>query len=596
MKIDFNLYNEKVRGCFVGKSVGGTLGMKYEGNLNYQEVTYYNPVPDKMIPNDDLDLQVINLESILRSGLPVSRYYLGEIWKYHIADHAPDEYAVTVSNYVSKINAPLSGIYRNKFYAGMGGAIRSELWACLAPANPALAVKFAREDACTDHYSDGIYAEMFLAAVESQAFVENDLIKLIDIALQYIPDGVKLKTAFIDVIKWWNDKQDILAVRELILEKYYSDNWTDVTINLSFILLALLCCDGSFDKAICTATSLAYDADCTAATVGSIFGIMNPNGIDEKWTKPIGNTLVLSPGIVNMHEPDTIDEFCDRIISVADEIQKFYSTGIELSVPDDFYHAKLAPSWTNDSNLIYDWQENVKESLISVKPLYVNVLYPDTVAAMPGADNKYSFKITNPLEMEVSVRLSLAVPDGFDAKISEQEVSIPVGKSVLVPFSVSVDALKRRGHVNILTATLYVNNIPFELDVGLPISTPWVVENLDNGEKSVFEADSIFFKVPKGRYKYVTKFISPTNKEVKICASGTAHFTLNLNENQIVEKNDSFYVPGFHRGRYHFKTMVKMGENVIEVYFDNDKEVEFFSAFSTTFGCACMIDTMERYI
>jgi hypothetical protein len=98
MKLDFNVYEKKVRGCFVGKSVGGTLGMKYEGNLNYNEVTYYNPVPTEMIPNDDLDLQVVNLENILSSGLPVCRYYLGNTWKYHVADHAPDEYAVAISN------------------------------------------------------------------------------------------------------------------------------------------------------------------------------------------------------------------------------------------------------------------------------------------------------------------------------------------------------------------------------------------------------------------------------------------------------------------------------------------------------------------
>ena len=178
-------YHNKVYGCFVGKCVGGTLGMKYEGTLDYHPVTYYDPVPTEMIPNDDLDLQVVNLETILRTGLPICRYHLGEIWKYHIADHAPDEYAVAVSNYALKLGAPLSGIYRNKFYAGMGGAIRSELWACLAPANPTLAATFAREDACTDHCSDGVYAEMFLAAMESAAFEESDLLALIDIGLQW---------------------------------------------------------------------------------------------------------------------------------------------------------------------------------------------------------------------------------------------------------------------------------------------------------------------------------------------------------------------------------------------------------------------------
>ena len=38
-------YRKKVRGCFIGKSVGGTLGMPFEGNLNVNEVTYYDPVP-----------------------------------------------------------------------------------------------------------------------------------------------------------------------------------------------------------------------------------------------------------------------------------------------------------------------------------------------------------------------------------------------------------------------------------------------------------------------------------------------------------------------------------------------------------------------
>ena len=31
MLFNFDMYRKKVRGCYVGKCVGGTLGMKYEG-------------------------------------------------------------------------------------------------------------------------------------------------------------------------------------------------------------------------------------------------------------------------------------------------------------------------------------------------------------------------------------------------------------------------------------------------------------------------------------------------------------------------------------------------------------------------------------
>ena len=166
MKLDFGDYKKKVYGCFVGKSVGGTLGMPYEGDRSIRKVTYYDPVPTEMPPNDDLDLQVVNLSTVLRLGLPISRLCLGEMWLRHLDASAPDEYGVAISNHSIGLRAPLAGMYRNKFTAGMGGAIRSELWACLAPGNPMLAATFAREDACTDHAAEGVFAEMFLAAAD----------------------------------------------------------------------------------------------------------------------------------------------------------------------------------------------------------------------------------------------------------------------------------------------------------------------------------------------------------------------------------------------------------------------------------------------
>lgn len=63
----------------------------------------------------------------------------------------------------------------------MGAAIRSELWACLAPGDPALAAAYAREDACLDHAEEGLWAEVWLAALQSAAFVESDLQKVIDV-------------------------------------------------------------------------------------------------------------------------------------------------------------------------------------------------------------------------------------------------------------------------------------------------------------------------------------------------------------------------------------------------------------------------------
>ena len=101
-------YRKKVRGCFIGKSVGGTLGMPFEGNLNVNEVTYYDPVPTSMVANDDLDLQVVALEILRRRGLPVTAHYLCELWQKNV-QCCPDEYGVANNNPTIGLFAPLSG-------------------------------------------------------------------------------------------------------------------------------------------------------------------------------------------------------------------------------------------------------------------------------------------------------------------------------------------------------------------------------------------------------------------------------------------------------------------------------------------------------
>ena len=104
MNISFEQYKKKVKGAFIGKTVGGTLGIPYEGDIRVNQVTYYNPVPTKMLANDDLDLQVLNLEILLHKGLPVSRLNIADIWLKHILDSAPDEYGVAIANhFLSKI-------------------------------------------------------------------------------------------------------------------------------------------------------------------------------------------------------------------------------------------------------------------------------------------------------------------------------------------------------------------------------------------------------------------------------------------------------------------------------------------------------------
>lgn len=318
--IQMDCYREKMIGCWLGKAVGGTLGMPYEGYAGPLNLSFYDPVPDTMIANDDLDLQVLWACLLAEQAEPkVGPDLFMKGWREHIT-FPWDEYGVCKRNLADGILPPLTGSYDNWFTNGMGAVIRSELWACLAPGDPALAAAYAREDACLDHAEEGLWAEIWMAALQSAAFVETDLQKVIAVGFEYIPEGSEIRFAIEDTQAWWEASGDWRKVREQILEKYGHENFTNVTENLAFILLALLDGDGDFSRSICTATNCGKDTDCTAATVGALLGILNPDSIGEEWLKPIGRDLVLSPEIKGISHPATLDDFTDLIINLRDRL------------------------------------------------------------------------------------------------------------------------------------------------------------------------------------------------------------------------------------------------------------------------------------
>jgi len=318
--IEKTLFRKKVLGGWLGKAVGGTLGQSWEGATGPLNLAFYDPVPTKMMPNDDLDLQVLwacKLDAEW-NGI-ISRRNFEKAWLADIG-FPFDEYGMAIRNLKMGIHAPFTGSYDNWFCDGLGAAIRSEIWACLAPGNPELAAKYAYEDSCVDHCGNGIYAEQFLSALESKAFVESDFHVLIETGLSVIPSDSKLAHAIRDTVRWCETTPDFRTVRSKIMEYYGSANFTDVKMNLAFETAALLLGGGDFGKTICLAVNAGQDTDCTGATVGAILGIHDPDSIPENWIAPIGRSLIVSKEIKGINPPDTLDGFTDLVLALQEKV------------------------------------------------------------------------------------------------------------------------------------------------------------------------------------------------------------------------------------------------------------------------------------
>jgi ADP-ribosylglycohydrolase len=353
-------YRNKVLGCWMGKNIGGTLGAPFEWKRQVNNVSFYTTeLKGEPLPNDDLDIQLLWLIALEERGVALDAKTMAELWLIYVAAHW-SEYGITKVNLRAGLLPPLSGMYNNPFKDSCGAFIRSELWACIAPGCPRTAARFALEDAMIDHGDgEGTYAAVFCAALESAAFVEQDPHTLIDIGLSYIPPACAVATATKLAVECHRAGKSWLETRDEILRHYrgahrpnkpenisaddrakgFADGrlgW-DAPSNIAILVVGLLYGAGDFEKSLCIAVNCGEDTDCTAATIGSIFGILHGfDAIPKRWIEPIGNhikTLCLNLGdlTVGCPIPPTTEDLTDRTERVAQTVIRHHLLPVELA-------------------------------------------------------------------------------------------------------------------------------------------------------------------------------------------------------------------------------------------------------------------------
>jgi len=338
----------------MGKNIGGTLGAPMEWHRKINNVTFYEQeLGGEPLPNDDLDIQLLWLIAMEEQGVRINARTMGDYWMKHITPHWA-EYGAAKANMKAGLMPPLSGIVENPFKDSCGSYIRSEIWACIAPGCPEQAARFAYEDAIIDHGDgEGVYGEIFCATFESAAFVEKDINKLIDIGLSYIPEDCDVAKAIALVRKMHSDGKPWLETRDELIRNFNGgfhffvseeekakgfgggEVGKEVAANVAIVVLGLLYGEGDFEKSICTAVNCGEDTDCTAATLGSMLGIIHGyDWIPKKWIEPIGNsikTLTLNLGDIGGSVPKDIENLSERVEKLAFQVLPAYRLPVTLS-------------------------------------------------------------------------------------------------------------------------------------------------------------------------------------------------------------------------------------------------------------------------
>lgn len=407
---------DRIYACWLGKNIGGTLGMPFEGKKEAHNITFYtNLKAGEPAANDDLDLQILWLKAMEEHASSVDARILGEYWlKYVPVDW--NEYGIGKANMKLGLLPPLSGEYNNQQWKHSNGAwIRSEIWACLAPGDPALAAKMAREDACVDHgAAEGTLAEIFTASLESAAFVEPDRDKLIAFGLSMIPESSGVARAVRAAVQAKHAGKDWLQAREDVIRATEDTGWFQAPRNVAFTMIGWLYGDGDFGKSICTAVNCGDDTDCTGATLASILGIIGgTKAIPARWREPIGDKIK-TVAVAGFPIPQDLNELTDRTLAMSKKVLTLHGDPIIIAgrATDLRGAARLLASGPADVRAL--WRISPYQVVWTEPDLQVTLDYRQDPVIQPNTVRTIGVAVLARSEAAKTVRIELQdIPKGW---------------------------------------------------------------------------------------------------------------------------------------------------------------------------------------
>lgn len=457
--IPYEVYFDKVYGCFLGKCIGGTAGGPAEGRKELLDAPLNEDLLHTALPNDDLDLQILWLELLEDKGIHISARDMAKEF-YEKVPYGPGEYGFFKKNYGRGIYPPLSGKYNNRYYKnGMGCPIRSEIWACLFPGAVSFARAYIEMDGSLDHEHDSIEAEYFLAAMEAEAFFAEDHRTVIDRALQVLENGTKISRVLHDAVRWYEEGHDWKFTRSMILRHYGHSDCTNLYQNMGFILLSLLYGEGDMRETIRLGLACGYDTDCICASAASVLGILR--GAEKMLTEDGLTDTGLCIEVHTRRRGGSIRDLAKDVCDVGISMSEYFDTKVEIT---DHPHPKAL------------------KTEYSPAPFTVEAEYEGDPVLLYGEEAHLTIKITASIDAPSAV-MSLDVPEGLTVLFGSENARFPARSAllslraeeyILLPLTVRVaDGVKKLAQKNIFTLSIENNGEVFSDTFGIVGGDIW---------------------------------------------------------------------------------------------------------------------------
>jgi hypothetical protein len=258
-----------------------------------------------MVEDDDTNYTTVGFAVVQRWGAKFTPMDMAAFWCDEIPImHTCTAERVAYRNYVAGLLPPRCASHRNPYREWIGAQIRADYFGYANPGNPERAAAWAWRDACISHVKNGIYGEMWAAAMLAAAYVEEDVVAIIRAGLAQVPAQCRLREDVERIIAAYQHGASYESAIGMIHTQWNEKrghDWCHTNSNAQIVAAALLYGGDDFGLTISRAVMPGFDTDCNGATAGSVWGVRHGvRALPKLWTQPMKDRI--RTGVASYHD------------------------------------------------------------------------------------------------------------------------------------------------------------------------------------------------------------------------------------------------------------------------------------------------------
>lgn len=239
--------------------------------------------------DDDIDYPILGLHLLEQHGAALSPAHVARAWllllpfmQVYTAER------VAYRNLVHGISPTDAATYRNPYREWIGAQIRGDVHGWVHPGDPRAAAQLAYQDAALSHTANGIYGEMWAAALLASAFTAGSAREALESSLEHVPPRSRLAEVVRDVLDQHSAGRTWEEALAHIQDSYGYYSWVHTLNNAALVVAGLLWGEGDYARTVGLTVQGGWDTDSNGATAGSVAGVLlGRAGLPDRFVEPL---------------------------------------------------------------------------------------------------------------------------------------------------------------------------------------------------------------------------------------------------------------------------------------------------------------------